>query len=519
MSYKGQYISCAQYGSLLLTQTPQFDKKILSDIRPVNSGLMGFYRSSSYDAFTSSSHTFDRFNSVHPDTTREWSAVGETSCAGRPGDPEENLIGWGSERSTYGPESQSWATDILCWDEMMLKTEAKQHTQQIIDKVLRPATQWIMSSYLARKAAELAGRKWVANATMSTFTFTWDPGGYVYMTPSAEPTSMLTPQMLRYQVKRHWANGAVTQGKDGFQKLQLHTDMDTFWNLAKDDPYLKTLWRFGEFDAANQMYWKYGFQGYVGDFLVKCLDFPIRFNKVTSSRFQQVLPYKNVASTTGIKSVFNDDYDKAQYQWSLINHPEAIEIQPFRGASIHPDMPFLVRDFGGKWNFAMDNLGADRQGKAIDNTRRNKGKFFADFRVATKPVRPEFMDLIFHMVDKPAITIDLVSNTYPGYPAQSYVMNNDACACDSSITLTAVQNQFGQYVVLANSIQVNGSPITHTAIASATLANLVTALHNAWSAATLHGTWSVVDNTARTIKVTWTGQQVPQSTVTIPFVA
>ena len=512
----GQFISCSQYANYLVTQTPVYDKEILRDIRPTAGDLMGYYKTSKFDAYTSTSHYFDRFRHVFPDVRKTWSSVGETNCTGKPCDPEANRIGWGWDRFSYGMERQSWESEVLCFDAIMTKTRAKEHFQQIIEQILRPATAWIMSTYLARKAAENAGKKICVASGLPDFTFTWDAGGYNYITVDKEPTGKLNPNILQRQVFRHQFNGATKAGKDSFGKLELHTDADTFRDLTVLNPTLLTAWRITEFDSAAEMYYKYGFNGTVGDFLVKVLQFPLRFNKVSATRFQLVLPWKYEAASEGIKSSFNTDYDNAQFQFSYINHREGMEVQPFNPEAVNPNMPYMVRDYGGKWNFAIDNLGGDAQGRPIDNVRRNKGKFFADFQIAVKPVRPEWIDLLWHMRDKPCVTIDAVCNAYPGYPAQSYNDGLAECACASQMNFTPVKNTFSQYVVAANTLLVNGAAITHSAIVSASIANLVIALQSIWSTASYDGTWAADGATG--IKITWTAAQTVQNSIAIDFV-
>lgn len=513
-----ELISCKQFQSFLVSQEPVYDREILKDVRPTSGDLMGYYITGEFDAYSGVSHTFDRFHHVFPNLTNPWNSVQSGNCVGQPCDPMENKIGWGWSREQYGLEEQSWGTHLLCFDEIMTKTKAKEHFRQIIDDVLRPATTWIMTDWLLKKAAELAGVKWVANSTLSEFTFTWDPGGYIFMTSTAEPTSKLTPSMLRSRIRRQYFLGAIDAKSQGFDRLELHTDMDTFHDLAKEDPTLKNAWRFGEFQAANQEFYKYGFNGYVGDFMVKCLQFPPRFNKISASRYQVVLPYKNVAADEGIKSEFNPDYDKAQYQWSLINNRRAMRILPFRPEALNSTMPFMVRDYGGRWRWVMNDLGADAAGRPIDNSRGNKGKFIADFRMAGKAEHPEWMELIFHMVDKPCITVSPVCNTYPGYPAQTYSSENTACGCPTEIEFVAIANQQSNYQVAANTITINGTAQTHGAVTGATFAAFVSDLATKWSAASLVGTWSVVDTPTRRFKIAYSATQIPANEMEIPFV-
>lgn len=518
MASKNELISCKQFQSFLVSQEPVYDREIIKDVRPTSGDLMGYYVTGEFDAFSGVQHSFDRFASVFPNITKPWKDVVSGNCIGTPCDPVENQIGWGWSRYQYGLEEQSWGTRILCFDEIMTKTKAKEHFRQIIDDILRPATTWIMSHWLMQKAAELAGKKWVANAAQSDFTFTWDAGGFIFMNATAEPTSKLTVNMLRKRVQPQYFQGAIQRGVEGFDSLELHTDVDTFHDLAKEDPTLKNAWRFGEFGPAMKEFYKYGFKGYVGDFMVKCLQFPIRFNKISATRYQVVLPYKNVAADEGIKSDFNPDYLAAQYQWSFINNKRAIRILPFVPEALNSTMPFLVRDYGGKWKWAMNDLGADSAGRPIDNSRGNKGKFIADFRLAAKAEHPEWAELIFHMVDSPCVVEIPVCNAYPGYPAQAYDSDGGECACPAEIVITAYANQKGTFDVAANTILINGKVQTHGAITGTTFANFVTDLGTKWTAASLVGTWAVVDAATRQFKISYTAAQIAAESIEIPFV-
>jgi hypothetical protein len=146
-------------------------------------------------------------------------------------------------------------------------------------------------------------------------------------------------------------------------------------------------------------------------------------------------------------------------------------------------------------------------GQAIDNSRGNKGKFIADFLLATKPEHPEWLELIFHKVDKPCITIIDSCNPYPGYPEQSYASVDTPC--DQVLIFTPVLNG-GNYVIAQNSIQCNGNPTTHSAISSASLAALVTDLT---TQVPEFGTWAIVSGSTTQIQLTG----ATCSTVSLPF--
>jgi hypothetical protein len=497
-------IPCEVFTNFLVDQTPVFEKDIISDIRPSAAGMVGFYTNRAWEAYNGSSHTYDRFNSVSPDTTKPWTSVQDQNCTGRPCDPNENLIGYGSERRTVSLEEQSWATDIMCFDQVIYKTEAKRHVQQIISQVLTPATLRIMAELLQRKAMELAYKRIVVASGLPTFNFSWSPGGYIQLNVTnsvtglpIDPTGRLTYNILRTQVKEQFALGAIEAADKEFQHLQLHTDLDTFYYMGKSDPtlYDKARFQFSEFSTAAKEYQRYGLNGYIGDFLVKCLMFPPKFNRIAAGQYRVVLPYKNVASSTGIKSVYNTDYDNAQYTFSWINHKEAIHVRPFNASALNPQMPFLVRDYAGKWRFVNDDLGCE-------NKRKNKGQFIADFRLALQPMRNEFLVCFFHKVAPPCVEIIDVCPPDPGNPSQDY--NSANASCPGTIAIRLVTNPEGSFQLAANGGLCNGNVVLTAGITNATLSGFVTALQTAWAAAGRTGTWTVQDASTNTIVLTGT---------------
>lgn len=513
-----QLISCSSYASFLATQTPTYDALITRDIRPFEAQMMGYFKSAPFNAYTGYSHTFQRFHSVYPDTTRPWEALGTgADCEANLCDPPENEISWGWSQETYGLERISYKTPPICFDQAMARTEAKEHFRHIIEKILRPASITNVSAWVLRRAAELAGNKVCVSPGLPAFTFTWDAGGYIFMTSTCTPTGRLTAPILQDGSWDQYMVGGSTASEDGFSPLHLKTDKDTLRYLTREDPTLLDAWRFQKFTGANPEFYKYGFNAAVGDYMATVLLFPMRFNRITDTRYQQVLPFTNEAATTGIKQEPNDDYKRAQYQFSMVTNPGAIIVKPFKAESLNPNMPFMVRDYGGKWNFAMDNLGSDRSGRAIANYRRNKGFFWADFQLAAKAEHPEWLTLYFHKTDRPCITMIDTCNTAPGYPDQSYNMTNPACPCDAEFVFTATANQAGTYAIAANSILVNGVAITHAAVGPADFATMAADLDTAWTNATQEGTWAVEDADDKTIKITYTAAENQASSISIPW--
>jgi len=225
--------------------------------------------------------------------------------------------------------------------------------------------------------------------------------------------------------------------------LELVTDLQTCWELDRlggqqgigGTPSIAGNWRFTQWDAASK-YWQYGFSGQIGNYTTRVDAMGLRFNFVgrvgANYRYQVVLPYRNVPSSgaggqAGLRSISNPDFDNAQYCFSYIWHPKIIQALVADATPVNPEMPFSSRNFGGKWQFVMDNLGADVNGCVIENKRRNKGQFISDFKLAVAPSYTEYGCLIFHKRE-PACVIEVnTCNSDPGYPTQSYDSCNTAC--------------------------------------------------------------------------------------------
>ncbi len=333
----------------------------------------------------------------------------------------------------------------------------------------------------------------------------------------------LTPQMLQRRFTPLMASGYGGKNpfKDTAPFIELVTDIDTCWELDHlggqqgigGTPSISGNWRFTEWGAANE-YWRYGFSGQIGNFMVRVDPNGLRFNfvrdlggsvGVNRYRYQVVLPYRNdttggAGGAPGLGRVFNEDFQNAQFRWSYIWHKMGMEALVADATPVNKEMPFSSRNFGGRWQFVMDNLGEDQNGRAIENFLRNKGMFVADFKLAIRPLYTEFVELIFHK-SEPQCVIEIDTCAGPqGYPTQNYNSALENCG-DSNITMTFTPNlathrdgTASTYEILQDTITCDSSPVNHAAITgSTTLAALVAQLTAALPVSM--GTWAVAGAT------------------------
>ncbi len=448
-------LNCCQFGQFLVDQSPFYDEMIVFDIRPTDNTWIGNVATGTFPSATGVEHRLDRFRNVFPNTTKTWTRTQYAGCLGTPCDKTEHCIGWGSERITYFLEEQSWATPLLCFDQLMHVSHAEEQLSQIITDILRPATSAIQSTFLRKRTLFHAGQKLTANKSLTPFTYTFVTVGdeEIFFDCSVAPNNVfkLVPQMLQRQFSPLMLRGYA--GKNPFTEtapyIELVTSIETCWELDKlggqtgwgtGVPSLSGNWRFEQFSAADK-YWRYGFSGQIGNFMVRTDPMELRFNFVLDRgagaapnryRYQIVLPYVNqvtggAGGDPGLGSVDNPDFQTAQFAIVYITHKKAITALMFDSRPINPEMPFSSRNWGGRWQFVMNNLGADSDGNVIENKRMNKGQFIADFKQAIRPEHPEFAIAFFCKRESLCVPEIDVCSPSPGYPTESYRSCNDVC--------------------------------------------------------------------------------------------
>lgn len=460
-------VAACDIPQFLVDQTPRFDEIIMQDIRPTDGWLYNVTTGTT-EMGTPVEVTQDRFRSVFPNTTKPWTrkTANGPGCVGSPCDMTEHQIGWGADRLTWYAEQQYWNTPLFCYDQDMHITAAQEHISQIISKILKPATTAISSNFLRKRHLLWSYKKNVANKncgylnTDGEFTYQWNldaAGDESYFDCSVSPTRVfkLVPQMLQNRFNDLMLTGYA--GENPFKEtspfIELCTDIDTCWSLdhlggqtgvgGADSPNVLGNWRFEQFGESTK-YWRYGFSGQIGNFMTRVDPMGLRFNYMADLgaganggngnryRYQIVLPYVNQITTgaggaAGLGSIPNPDFFKAHYAISQIHHKMGMELLVPDARPLNPEMPFGHRDFGGKWQFVMDNLGADQHGVVINNKRRNKGQFIADFNYYVRPLHYEFLEVFFHKREQFCVPeIDVCSGPN-GYPAQNYNSTLPSC--------------------------------------------------------------------------------------------
>ena len=430
----------------------------MEDIRPVDGWIETFHRTS---PMVLSEITQDRFRHVRPNTmkpcAKRLSGVG---CAGVPAIHRRTKWCRAPADVLHRGNDLRDAAAVTTRDNV---THAEQHLPRSSTILCGRATSARRACSSAR-ALLWAKYLQVANSALFrsgvNFTFQWNldaNGNEVFFDSNINPNSVfhLVPQHLQYNFQPAMLEGYA--GRNPFKEtapfIELVTDIESLWFLDKlggqqgvgggDLPNTLANWRFTQWDAANE-YWRYGYSGQIGNYMARTDMMGLRFNFVADLgaganggngnrfRYQLLLPYINGISSgaggaAGLGDNVNYAYQNAHFTISFQWHKRAMELLVPDARPINPEMPYGHRDFGGKWAFLMDNLGADANGVPINNQWRNKGKFAAWWKYLLRPLHTEFARAYFHAREPMCIPDVGFCSADPGYPAQVYSSTLPAC--------------------------------------------------------------------------------------------
>lgn len=432
---------CSAYFDFLFDQSPHFDKDILKDWFPTDDAWIGHVATMPWEAFTGTEHVYDHVHVGAPDLSQAWDKFDtqSTDCVSNACNPQAISVGWGSTRKTYDRERKRYETNVLCFDQMNTRAKAKQQLAEII-KGIKDLTKMIWSDYIRRNSLMLSPTLNICGSGRATVTLdpTMFTGGMATIQLGSDgllPTSNLTIQYLQRFYEPLQGNGYFKSKYVPNGVFKLITDPITTQQLIEGNPALTSLFKFDDFMKGGQLF-KYGMSKGIGNFGISWDMFPARFYPLNDGKgtLRRVWPYVNGPATIGIKPIFNQAWVDAPIQYSPIWHPEAMKRAVPELVSVHPEMPFLTRDLGGKWNFTgpqSDTIvvtnPTTRTTCVIDNKARNQGLWWADFESGFRFEYPEWTAPILHLREPGCVVDNVPCSTAPPYVVQDYSDFNPVC--------------------------------------------------------------------------------------------
>lgn len=431
--------SCSAYFDYLYDESPHFDKDILRDWFPTDDAWIGHISTIPWESFTGTTHVYNRVHIGAPDLSQAWVKYDtqDSDCVSNACSPHAICVGWGNTRKTYSRERVRYQTNVLCFDQINTRAKAKEQLAQII-RGIKELTVMVWSDYHRRNAAmqsttlQICGQA-MNSITISPASFTGGMATLDLTSAANLPTSNLTAQYLQRFYEPLQGNGYFKSKYVPNGIFKLITDPITSQQLIQGNPALTSNFKFTDFQRGGELF-KYGMSQGIGNYGIAWDKFPARFYHKANGLLVRVWPYTNVAATIGQKPELDAHWVTAPYQLSYIWHPEAMHRAVPSLTSVHPEMPFLTRDLGGKWTFTgpqSDVIVVTDPGTGdtcvIDNKARNQGLWWADFEAGFRFENPEWTVAILHQRDPGCVTDNPACSTASGYVEQSFDCINPVC--------------------------------------------------------------------------------------------
>lgn len=432
---------CKAFFDFLFDQSPHFDNDILKDWFPTDDAWIGHVSTIPWESFTGTTHVYDHVHVGAPDLSQSWDKFDtqSTDCVSNACTPRAISVGWGSTRKTYDRERKRYETNVLCFDQMNTRAKAKQQLAEII-RGIKDLTKMIWSDYIRRNSLMLAEKIYICGQDrreidISASMFTGGMKTIRLGSDAALPTSTLTIQYLQRFYEPLQGNGYFKSKYVPNGIFKLITDPISSQQLVEGNPALVSNYRFDDFQKGGKLF-QYGMSKGIGNFGVAWDMFPARFYPLNDGlgTLLRVWPYVNAPATIGIKPTVNQKWLDAPIQYSAIWHPEAMKRAVPELTAVHPEMPFLTRDLGGKWNFTgpqSDTLVVTDPNTGdtcvIDNKARNQGLWWADFESGFRFEYPEWVRGILHSREPGCVVDNPVCTTAPAYVTQDYSDINPVC--------------------------------------------------------------------------------------------
>jgi hypothetical protein len=391
----------------LFRRTPDWDKNLTKDRKPWSMEYNGMYKTRPWDAFTGTTHTYDKVFVTRPNDNGCWDPVDITSCVSAPCAPSRNYVCWGSDRLTYSKYHRDYQTPVLCYDQMRDTEMASEQIAAIVEG-LKKMPDNIISDFTRLFALRSANKIWIAGSADTQLTVTssmftnnctrLDLGGTGNLPTSKLTIGYLDNHMLDLQFQGYFENAFTPQGK-----FSVMTDLQTWRDIANNNPALAQMYTSADFEKGGA-YYKYGVMSGVGNWLFRPDSTPLRYQHIGNGVLQRLQPYQNVAATVGKKPEYDPAYKNAQYQISHVYNAAARTAYAGTAPEIGSGTQFGPRNFNGRWSwhtpdviiYTDPNTGVQC---TIQNDKHNQGYFLGEYEMGFKTEYPEIEMMILHQVE------------------------------------------------------------------------------------------------------------------------
>ena len=438
--------SCSQLSSALARQTPVYDEKFLKDFISdmTTAPFLGRHQTETWDD-GADTRQFDKVHVGQPNYTQEWNKRVGADCG--MSFPTKTYVALGTTRDSYFMENLNLYSQLFSLDQ--LRTIPKLGAQMAeIYRNLRKIPMGFSGDFLRTRMLSFNNTLYICGNAFNTLTLVNNEEGSApyTVTPQANvinlgasanlPTSDLNWTYLEYYGQVLGLNGYDSESglPSGMRSLITHSR--TFQRLVGLNPEIKSQVRLTDFKDASPLYMpgKGINADPFGRYAPTFDEHQLRYQDAGNGYLERVLPYTNVAATTGLKPQINSDWLNARYAISFIIHPKATTLFTPKPKKVHEMIPTINSAMWGAWDYINEKVLMYVQNDGTSCTINNELQWYfywlcymeLGFKYDQRPLVVPILHLIDGggqacMVDTP------ICGSAPQYDAQTVVDNPPLC--------------------------------------------------------------------------------------------
>lgn len=357
-------ISCQLLSTTLARQTPVYDKEFLKDFISDMPGapFVGRHQTETWED-GAEIRVFDKVHVGQPDYTVGWNKrvsgpSGNAECANTM--PGSQFISGGTTRDQYFTENKVLKSQLWSLDQLRGVPNLAGQIREMYRNIRR-IPMGFTADYLRTRFLSYNDTLYICGSNFTEMPLTTsnvDANGNTIQVGGSLPTSDLTLTYLNYYQQSLGMKGYDIESGMAKGMRSLVTHQRTYQRLVGLNPEVKSqLHLVGVKDVSPLYQIGVGVNADpFGSFAPTFDDHQLRYQDAGNGLLTRVLPYTNVAATTGLKPQINPAYLNARYGISYVIHPKAATLFTPKPKKVHEMIPTVNSAMWGTWDYINEKV-------------------------------------------------------------------------------------------------------------------------------------------------------------------
>ncbi len=368
-------ISCSLLSTTLARQTPLFDKEFLKDFISDMPGLpfIGRHMTETWED-GAEVRVFDKVHVGQPDYTAPWQRRSGKDCANTL--PPRQFIAGGTTRDEYWTENKVLTSQLWNLDQLRTIPNLAGQIREMYRNIRR-IPMGFTADYLRTRFLAYNDTLYICGSAFTEMPLSLgltidpttgyipaiagganvDPNGTTINLGTSAVSNLVTSD-LSLSYLNYYQQSLGMKGYDQESGLakgmrSLVTHQRSYQRLVGLNPEVKAqLHLVGVKDVSPLYQIGVGVNADpFGSFAPTFDDHQLRYQDAGNGLLVRVLPYTNVAATTGLKPQVNPAYLNARYGISYIIHPKAATLFTPKPKKVHEMIPTINSSMWGTWDY------------------------------------------------------------------------------------------------------------------------------------------------------------------------